>query len=420
MSEAVIRAEGLGKRYRIGEREAGGLLRDKLGRALRSPLGVFRRKRAEEFWALKDVSLEVREGEVLGLIGRNGAGKTTLLKILSRITRPTTGWAEVRGHVGSLLEVGTGFHPELTGRENTFLSGAILGMKRAEIERKFDEIVAFAEIERFIDTPVKHYSSGMYVRLAFAVAAHLEPEILLVDEVLAVGDLKFQKKCLGKMGDVARAGRTVVLVSHQMNQIRRLCQRVVWVDGGEIRRNGPAQDVVSAYEAAMSAGELAPAGRERGAGVKARFVRWEIAEPRGASPHTLTTLGPVTVRFVLEVANPIHRATHGVALFNAERQLMWGKAVDGLEFRPGIHELTYEFPMLPFRPGLYCWLLSLWDDHGQVDMWDGIPEMSVATEFSQHPRDEWGGILNLPCGFAVRCAGEVGLAAVQFANGLTK
>ncbi len=193
MSEAVIRAEGLGKRYRIGDREAGGLLRDKLGRALRSPLSMFRRKRREEFWALKDVSLEVREGEVLGLIGRNGAGKTTLLKILSRITRPTTGWAEVRGHVGSLLEVGTGFHPELTGRENTFLSGAILGMKKAEIERKFDEIVAFAEIEKFIDTPVKHYSSGMYVRLAFAVAAHLEPEILIVDEVLAVGDLEFQR-----------------------------------------------------------------------------------------------------------------------------------------------------------------------------------------------------------------------------------
>ena len=186
----------------------------------------------ETFWALKDVSLEVKEGEVLGLIGRNGAGKTTLLKILSRITKPTTGWAEIHGRVGSLLEVGTGFHPELTGRENAFLSGAILGMPKSEITRKFDEIVAFAELEKFIDTPVKHYSSGMYVRLAFAVAAHLEPEILLVDEVLAVGDINFQKKCLGKMGDVARAGRTVILVSHQINQIRRLCHRVIWVDDG--------------------------------------------------------------------------------------------------------------------------------------------------------------------------------------------
>src|SRR5205807_4663928 len=174
--------------------------------------------------ALKDVSLEVKEGEVLGLIGRNGAGKTTLLKILSRITRPTEGWAEIHGRVGSLLEVGTGFHPELTGRENTFLSGAILGMSKREISRKFDEIVSFAELEKFIDTPVKYYSSGMYVRLAFAVAAHLEPEILLVDEVLAVGDLEFQKKCLGRMSEVSKAGRTIVFISHQMGQIRRLCE----------------------------------------------------------------------------------------------------------------------------------------------------------------------------------------------------
>src|SRR5712692_6035952 len=201
---AVIHAHGLSKRYHRGLQAESGL-RHALEGFVRSPISTLRRKKDETFWALKDVSLEVREGEVLGLIGRNGAGKTTLLKILSRITRPTTGWAEIHGRVGSLLEVGTGFHPELTGRENTFLSGAILGMGRAEIARKFDEIVAFAELEKFIDTAVKHYSSGMYVRLAFAVAAHLEPEILLVDEVLAVGDINFQKKCLGKMGDVARA-----------------------------------------------------------------------------------------------------------------------------------------------------------------------------------------------------------------------
>jgi len=196
MSTTVIHGEGLGKRYRRGLQVDYGL-RHSLEAFLRSPVASMRRKKEEMFWALKDVSLEVKEREVLGLIGRNGAGKTTLLKILSRITRPTEGWAEIHGRVGSLLEVGTGFHPELTGRENTFLSGAILGMGKAEIERKFDEIVAFAELEKFIDTPVKHYSSGMYVRLAFAVAAHLEPEILLVDEVLAVGDINFQKKCLG-------------------------------------------------------------------------------------------------------------------------------------------------------------------------------------------------------------------------------
>ena len=239
MSTVVIHGEGLGKSYHRGALQQSTLLRDHLSRMLKSPLSVFRRPKDETFWALKDVSLEVREGEVLGLIGRNGAGKTTLLKILSRITKPTTGWAEIRGRVGSLLEVGTGFHPELTGRENTFLSGAILGMGKREITRKFDEIVAFAELEKFIDTPVKHYSSGMYVRLAFAVAAHLEPEILLVDEVLAVGDINFQKKCLGKMGDVSRQGRTVVFVSHNMIAMKSLCDRVVWLTRC-VLQDGPA------------------------------------------------------------------------------------------------------------------------------------------------------------------------------------
>src|SRR5216684_2159002 len=250
----VIHGEGLGKRYHRGLQVDDGL-RHSLEAFLRSPIASLRRKKEETFWALQDVSLQVKEGEVLGLIGRNGAGKTTLLKILSRSTRPTTGWAEIHGRVGSLLEVGTGFHPELTGRENTFLSGAILGMGKAEIIRKFDEIVAFAELEKFIDTPVKHYSSGMYVRLAFAVAAHLEPEILLVDEVLAVGDINFQKKCLGKMGDVARAGRTVLFVSHNLIAVESLTSRVAWVDGGSIRKSGPTHEVVSAYENAMARGD---------------------------------------------------------------------------------------------------------------------------------------------------------------------
>src|SRR5205823_1959480 len=234
MATVVIHGEGMGKRYRRGLQVDDGL-RHALEDFVRSPLASLRRKREETFWALKDVSLEVREGEVLGLIGRNGAGKTTLLKILSRITRPTEGWAEIHGRVGSLLEVGTGFHPELTGRENTFLSGAILGMSKTKIHRKFDEIVAFAEVEKFIDTPLKHYSSGMQMRLAFAVAAHVEPEILLIDEVLSVGDLEFQKKCLGKMGEVAKGGRTIIFVSHQMNQIRRLCDRVRWIAAGQLR-----------------------------------------------------------------------------------------------------------------------------------------------------------------------------------------
>jgi lipopolysaccharide transport system ATP-binding protein len=274
MTKAVIHGEGLSKRYHRGLQTEPGL-RHALEQLIRSPLSVFRRPKEETFWALKDVALEVREGEVLGLIGRNGAGKTTLLKILSRITRPTTGFAEIHGHVGSLLEVGTGFHPELTGRENTFLSGAILGMPKSEIRRKFDEIVAFAELENFIDTPVKHYSSGMYVRLAFAVAAHLEPEILLVDEVLAVGDITFQKKCMGKMDAVARQGRTIILVSHNMAAINSLCSRCVLLDHGRTAFDGPTAAATARYYAeSMKIGaqgeDLLQRPRAEGNG-KARF-----------------------------------------------------------------------------------------------------------------------------------------------------
>jgi len=401
MTIPVIHGEGLGKEYRRGLQVEGGL-RHSLEAILRSPLSVFRRPKDEMFWALKDVSLEVKEGEVLGLIGRNGAGKTTLLKVLSRITRPTTGWAEIHGRVGSLLEVGTGFHPELTGRENTFLSGAILGMGKAEIARKFDEIVAFAELEKFIDTPVKHYSSGMYVRLAFAVAAHLEPEILLVDEVLAVGDINFQKKCLGKMGDVARAGRTVVLVSHQLNQIRRLCHRVIWIDDASICQGGSPEAVVNAYEAAMSKGDGAPVGSRRGDHARGYFTGWEITNPQNPSPHSLDFVGPVTVRFMLKLVEPIKHGIHGITLYNAERQLLWGWAAFELDLEPGVHDLVYQFPMLPLKPGIYTWMVSFWDREELIDMGDLAPEFHVVTPSFQHPRDEWSGLLNLPSEFTVR------------------
>lgn len=239
----VIKAEDLRKEYALG-RERPNSLRDTLAGLFRSRSGDATK---ETLFALDGVSFEVNEGERLGIIGRNGAGKSTLLKILSRITKPTSGYAEIRGRVGSLLEVGTGFHNELSGRENIYLNGAILGMKHAEIERKFDEIVAFSEIERFLDTPVKHYSSGMYMRLAFSVAAHLEPEVLIVDEVLAVGDVGFQKKCLGKMREVGESGRTVLFVSHDMNSITRLCDRVIWLKDGRISADGEAGLVVSEY-----------------------------------------------------------------------------------------------------------------------------------------------------------------------------
>ncbi len=255
MGDLVIRSEGLGKRYRIGALQEGyRTLRETLVDAAKAPYRLARRAirretmpEAQMIWALWDINFEVRQGEVLGIIGRNGAGKSTLLKVLSRITEPTTGRVRVAGRVGSLLEVGTGFHPELTGRENIYLNGAILGMRNAEIDRRFDEIVAFSEIEKFIDTPVKHYSSGMFLRLAFAVAAHLTPEILMVDEVLAVGDERFQRKCMGKMESVGKEGRTVLFVSHNMNAIQRLCQRVILLEDGKIRADGETSEVISEY-----------------------------------------------------------------------------------------------------------------------------------------------------------------------------
>jgi lipopolysaccharide transport system ATP-binding protein len=248
MPPPVISVSGLGKRYLLSHQRRSDTLRDSLAQSFRGLFGGGKAANAEEFWALRDVSFEVRAGDVVGIIGRNGAGKSTLLKVLSRITEPTTGRATIRGRIASLLEVGTGFHPELSGRENIFLNGAILGMTRAEIARKFDEIVAFAEVERFLDTQVKHYSSGMYVRLAFAVAAHLEPEILIVDEVLAVGDAQFQKKCLGKMQDVARnSGRTVLFVSHNTDAIMQLCSSVIFLRKGQIAGLGPTEEILGQY-----------------------------------------------------------------------------------------------------------------------------------------------------------------------------
>jgi lipopolysaccharide transport system ATP-binding protein len=264
MPDIAIVVDGLGKRYRLGQKQASyGTLRESIvGSSLAALSGIKalvansteRKSQDGWIWALKDVSFKVNRGEVVGIVGRNGAGKSTLLKILSQITEPTEGSAQIHGRIGSLLEVGTGFHPELSGRENVFLNGAILGMKKKEIESKFDEIIAFAEVEKFIDTAVKHYSSGMYLRLAFAVAAHLEPEILIVDEVLAVGDALFQKKCLGKMEDVAKGGRTVLFVSHNMGAIAQLCNRVLWMQDGRLKLAGAAGETIGAY---LSAGETA-------------------------------------------------------------------------------------------------------------------------------------------------------------------
>jgi lipopolysaccharide transport system ATP-binding protein len=303
MSDVVVRVKGLGKRYRIGRRQRYRTLRDTITEAAAAPLRWLRRgergagEAEGHIWALRDVSFEVRRGDVVGVIGRNGAGKSTLLKVLSRITEPTEGEAEVRGRVGSLLEVGTGFHPELTGRENVFLNGAVLGMRRAEIARKFDEIVAFAEVEKFLDTPVKHYSSGMRMRLGFAVAAHLEPEVLVVDEVLAVGDADFQRKCMGKMEEVESSGRTVLFVSHNMQAVQRICKRVLLLNRGGLVADGSSHEVVRRY---MGSGLMVCSERT-----------WRFGDPGNADPRAYLLKAAVTDEagtptVVVDILRPFH------------------------------------------------------------------------------------------------------------------
>jgi lipopolysaccharide transport system ATP-binding protein len=356
----------------------------------------------DKFWALRNVSFQINHGEVIGLIGRNGSGKTTLLKILSRITRPTEGTAEIDGRVGTLLEVGTGFHPELTGRENAYLSGAILGMKKEEIARKFDEIVAFAELEKFIDTPVKHYSTGMSVRLAFAVAAHIEPEILLVDEVLAVGDIKFQRRCLGKMGEVAQTGRTIVLVSHQLNQIRRLCRLAIWLDAGQIRQSGPAAEVVTAYEAEMSIGGLENARPPQG---RAQFLSWKLEDSDGNSEHSLASDGPFTVTFLLRVNEYLDGVHLGLILYDQDRHPLWSSTMEGVKIEKGMHEIRYTLASLPIQPGAYIWRIGIYDSGNRVDDWECLPQLQVVTVPFTQTRDDIAGFLNIPSKFDVKSAG---------------
>jgi lipopolysaccharide transport system ATP-binding protein len=377
MSSAIITVENLSKKYLLGHKTGGPngyryvALRDVIGREMRNlarkTIDVARGRpvlqgdQVEEFWALKGVSFDVKRGEVLGIIGRNGAGKSTLLKILSRITEPTKGQVTLRGRVASLLEVGTGFHPELTGRENIFLNGAILGMTRREIARKFDEIVAFAEVERFLDTPVKHYSSGMYVRLAFAVAAHLEPEILIVDEVLAVGDAEFQKKCLGKMDDVSRReGRTVLLVSHNMGVIAKLCGKAIWLDQGSILDYGPAAELTTKYlsrerrstDRVVRVAELPRPDGDAG-------IRLRIEELEWISPWPLRQGDRTRARITLSTKTPITDLAIGIAFRNVEgNQLMecCSDLSDGRRQnlpRAGRYSSTIEIDSLPLAPDAY-------------------------------------------------------------------
>ena len=423
-SESAIEVRGLAKRYRLGERAAlHGSLREALARGAAKALhrvGGGRRSSRDWIWALDHVTFDVEPGEVLGIIGRNGAGKTTLLKLLSEITQPTEGEARVYGRVGSLLEVGTGFHPDLSGRENVFLNGAILGMKRREIRRKFDEIVGFAEVERFIDTPVKRYSSGMQLRLAFAVAAHLEPEILVVDEVLAVGDAAFQRKCLGKMGEVSGEGRTVLLVSHNMSAITSLSSRCLWLDAGRIRTSGVPTDVVSAYltdeHVATQPGsaDLTDPALRHGVPKQTQkeilFESARLLDGEGRTTGVFFEREPM--RLVLGLRSQI-RATRLEVLckFSTLETTLVFTLTSGqldVDVGPGRFELPVDIPSLPLRRGAYQIDLYVLTKLPQDDL-RGAIEFEVAgprgpVDDVRHVRDalgvvvvehEWGSVTKL-------------------------
>jgi ABC-type polysaccharide/polyol phosphate transport system ATPase subunit len=405
MSKTVIHVEGLGKRYRIGERERYLALRDVMARAFTA---MFRRappRPREYLWALRDVSFDIPQGEVVGLVGRNGAGKTTLLKLLSRITRPTAGYAEVHGRVGSLLEVGTGFHPELTGRENIYLSGAVLGMSKREIDQKQDAIVDFSGVERYLDTPLKHFSTGMQMRLAFAVAAHMEPEILLVDEVLAVGDLEFQKKCLGKMQEVSRSGRTIVFVSHQMNQIRRLCERVLWIDAGQIREDGPTGQVIAAYETTLMSG---PQQGQNLAGSPV-FLGWELA---GGGTILRDGLNQVTLHFMISPNEEVRRGHFGLHIYNDSSVLVASWGFEEVSLERGTQQLRVTVPYLPLRPGSYSILCSMFNGGNNLtggrllELWNAVPFLAVDTLPRSHQQDRWAGVFDIPAELSVASGGE--------------
>lgn len=364
--EPIVRVDGVSKRFQIGGNGAAyQTLRESLTSALRNPFRRNSRSASQTIWALRDVNFEIAAGEVVGIIGRNGAGKSTLLKVLSRITAPTHGRVELFGRVGSLLEVGTGFHPELTARENIYLNGAILGMRHAEIRKKFDEIVAFSEVEKFIDTPVKHFSSGMYVRLAFAVAAHLEPEILIVDEVLSVGDVGFQKKCLGKMGDVARTGRTVLFVSHNLGAVTQLCHRGIVIKDGRIVFDGKPTEAISTYVDDMrtSSGSITFADESE---KDMQILGISVVSPDGdvvtSQPHT----EPFSILLKYRVSNWREGAHVCLDVFNENgTRLLWATDVQtveelSVEREAGIYDARITVPGMILTPGFYYFTTGIY------------------------------------------------------------
>jgi len=416
MAGPVIQAGNLGKRYRLGQHEPYRTLRDAITKAVggafralhptssRANHGARVPASAGYVWALKNVSFEVGEGEVVGVVGPNGAGKTTLLKVLSRITEPTEGWARIRGRVGSLLEVGTGFHPELTGAENIYLYGALLGMRKLEIDLKFDEIVAFSEIEKFIDTPVKRYSSGMYLRLAFAVAAHLETEVLLVDEVLAVGDIRFQRKCLGKMEDVAEAGRTVLFVSHNMAAIEQLCSRAMLISEGSLKKVGGVDSVIEFYLSSVDARFGAPAGvLATSPDGSVELLSLTPTDREGRPVQVVQCGRDLSLSVLLRAAMrlPGVSVTIGVNTMFGTRVALLHSAIAGQTFplAPGTHAVVCRIPHLPLAPGSYILDLQMFSQDESL-MW--IPQaqrlMVESGDFydtGKTPNPKWAGFFYL-------------------------
>ncbi|MFK8115166.1 MAG: polysaccharide ABC transporter ATP-binding protein [Rubripirellula sp.] len=371
-SNLAIRAVGIGKEYQIGAKQKNtNNLRESLvevsrtaARTIRGGMKSLREQRAKNsFWALKDVSFEVQQGEVVGVVGCNGAGKSTLLKVLSRITDPTTGCVDMRGRVGSLLEVGTGFHPELSGRENIFLNGAILGMQRSQVKRQFDEIVDFSGIDRFVDTPVKRYSSGMYLRLAFAVAAHLEPEILLVDEVLAVGDAQFQKKCVQKMDSVAKEGRTVLFVSHNMGAIRSLCTRGILLRNGQVSQQADVQSVIESYFKDLG---ILPSDNDSETGHRSRSIFGHVKLNDGTS-NSVDQSERLTFSTTLKIPRHIggFRMLCLLSDMNSQQLMGLNKTSDEMgigQIEPGEYEFSVDIPPLWLNPGMYSFVFKLYLD----------------------------------------------------------
>jgi ABC-type polysaccharide/polyol phosphate transport system ATPase subunit len=380
MSDIAIHAEGIGKLFRIGKAQRYKTLRDTLSDVISAPTRAFARiarggkpenRSDSTIWALRDICFEVKQGELVGIVGRNGAGKSTLLKILARITAPTEGTCTLRGRVGSLLEVGTGFHPELTGRENIYLNGAILGMRSAEIARKFDEIVAFSEVEEFLDTPVKHYSSGMYMRLAFAVAAHIETEILVVDEVLAVGDAEFQKKCLGKMGEVTKSGRTVLFVSHNMAAVKSLCETAIYIDHGRIKMRGEVEEVVNTYSVESVAGGN---GHET---IETRHFIVDRVICHGENVDLpIVPLRPAHIRIVARCKDRCPDFSLRICIEDLQGNCLHGldswRIVEGMECEPlEPKAIDIKFVAFPLAQGDY--LLRIFLHSYTADFWDELP-----------------------------------------------